>query len=68
MILMLLATAKSKNNIKIRLTNERLGHITYSHPEIIVSDYKKIINTIEKPVAIFVGNNGEYLACSKTEI
>lgn len=62
---MVLATAKSKNNITIRLTDERFGHITYSHKEIGITDYKLIALTIENPIAIFEGNSGELLATAK---
>lgn len=62
---MLLATAKSKNGVSIRLTDERLNHITYSHKEINVTDYNKIVTVIENPVAIFEGNSEELLATAK---
>lgn len=62
---MILATAKSKNGVLIRLTNERFGHITYSHKEISILDYKKIIDVVENPVVIFEGNFGELLASAK---
>lgn len=62
---MLLATAKSKNNILIRLTDERFKHIIYSHKEISLPDFKLIASTIENPVAIFEGNSDELLATSK---
>lgn len=46
----------SKNNVTIRLTEERWQHIISGHPEI--SDYLfQILNTIQIPDAIYEGND-----------
>lgn len=52
----------SKNNIPLRITQERLGHIYRGHPE-TKNQENEIINTIENPDIIFAGDYGELLAC-----
>ena len=53
--------ALSRNNIPVRLTNERWYHITTGHPE-MAAYYDDILETIEKPEFLYLGSNEEYLA------
>lgn len=55
--------AISKNNIPVRLTEERWHHISTGHPE-IADYYFEILETIESPSIIFEGNNGGLIAVS----
>ena len=55
--------ALSKNNVPIRLTDERWYHITTGHPE-MADYYYDILETIENPVIIFKGNFEEQIAIS----
>jgi hypothetical protein len=57
-------TAVSKNNILIRLTDERKNHIFINHPE-TNKCISWIIKTIEEPDFILFGDYGEYLAIKK---
>lgn len=45
----------SKNNIPIRITDERIIHIRNSHPE-MVGEENKFSETIENPVLILEGD------------
>ena len=56
-------TATSKNNVLIRLTDERWYHITTGHPEMADCFYE-ILETIENPVIIYKGNFDEQIAVS----
>lgn len=62
MSLMVLATAKSKNGVSIRLTNERWYHITLVHPEINHDNYSIILEVVKNPDFIFKGTQGELIA------
>ena len=53
--------AFSRNSVPVRLTNERWYHITIGHPE-MAPYYDEILETIEKPEFLYLGNNEEYLA------
>ena len=55
--------AISKNNIPIRLTEERWHHISTGHPE-IADYYFEILETIENPKIIYKGNLGGFIAIS----
>lgn len=55
--------AISKNNVPIRLTDERWYHITTGHPE-IADYYYEILDTIENPAIIFQGEHGGFIAVS----
>ncbi len=57
---------KSKNGIKIRLTEERWSHITEEHSE-MAGYYFEILETIENPEAIYEGKTGEYIAEREVE-
>ncbi len=62
---MVIATAVSKNNIIIRLTEERWLHIIYSHREIDPTDFSSILEVIENPEMILKGDRGELLATKR---
>ena len=53
--------AISKNNIPIRLTDERWMHISTGHPE-IADYYYDILETVENPEKIMDGGSGELIA------
>jgi len=55
--------AISKNNIPIRITDERWHHISTGHPE-IADYYFEILETIENPRVIFEGNFGSLIVVS----
>jgi hypothetical protein len=55
--------AISKNNVPIRLTDERWYHITTGHPE-IADYYYEILDTIENPEIIYQGDNDGLIAVS----
>jgi len=54
----------SKNNIQIRLTDERWKHIILMHPN-LSNKLKKVLNTVKNPEGILKGTNGELLAISQ---
>ena len=56
----------SKNNVPIRLTEERWFHITEEHSE-LAGCYFEVLETIEDPEAIYEGKSGEYLAVREIE-
>jgi hypothetical protein len=57
-------TVISKNNIPIRLTDERWLHIITGHPE--MSNYRnEILETITEPDIIYAGSKGDLIAVSK---
>lgn len=58
--------AKSVNGITIRLPDERWIHITDEHAEMAGYLYD-VLETIEKPLAVFEGNSGELLAACEIE-
>jgi hypothetical protein len=51
----------SKNNMLIRLPDERWLHLTESHSE-MVGYYSEVLETIEEPCAVYEGTAGEFLA------
>jgi hypothetical protein len=51
----------SKNNVPIRITQERWMHITKRHSE-MENQKEKISETISNPEFILVGDFGEFLA------
>lgn len=55
----------SKNNVPIRLTDERWNHIVTSHLEIDPKDFSTIMKVIENPDFILKGDGGELLAAKK---
>ncbi|NOY50622.1 MAG: hypothetical protein GXO88_08690 [Chlorobi bacterium] len=56
--------AISINKVPVRMTTERWYHITLGHPELSVY-YYDILETIEHPDFVFIGNSEEYLAVKK---
>jgi hypothetical protein len=54
-------SVNSKNNRLIRLTDERISHITKNHPE-MKSCISWILKTIENPDFIIAGDFGELIA------
>lgn len=55
---------KSVNGVSIRLTFERLFHITQNHPELAGKTFD-ILETVGQPEFIFEGAEGECLAVRK---
>ena len=62
---MLIGTVTSKNNIAIRLTEERWLHIIMSHKEIDASNFPLVLDTIENPDFILEGDLDELLAVKR---
>lgn len=60
-----IGTARSKNGVTIRLTDERWLHITSSHKEIAPGDFSATLTVIKQPDVIFQGDTGELLAVRK---
>ena len=58
--------AKSKNNVPIRLTEERWFHITEEHSE-LAGYYFEVLEAVENPEAIYQGKGGEYIAIREME-
>jgi hypothetical protein len=58
--------ALSKNNVPIRLPDERWIHITEEHSE-MAGYYYEVLETIEEPEKIYEGKMGEYIAVRKIE-
>ncbi|GAB4380630.1 MAG: hypothetical protein Kow0042_30840 [Calditrichia bacterium] len=56
----------SKNNVPIRLPEERWIHITDEHSE-MAGYYFEVLETIQNPEAIFEGQGGELLATREIE-
>ena len=54
----------SKNNVPIRLTDERWQHITTGHPE-MADYYYEILETVENQEIIYEGDYGGLIAISK---
>lgn len=61
-----MAVIKSKNNVPIRLTEERWFHITEEHSE-MAGYYFEVLETVEEPEAIYEGKTGELLAVREVE-
>jgi len=57
---------KSKNDVSIRLPEERWFHITEEHSE-MAGYYFEVLETVEQPEAIYAGKAGECLAVSEVE-
>lgn len=56
----------SKNNVPIRLPDERWFHITEEHSE-MAGYYFEVLETIEEPEVIYEGKTGELLAIKSIE-
>lgn len=59
-------TAKSVNGVTIRLPDERWVHITEEHAEMAGYLYD-VLETVQEPLAVFEGNEGEVLAAREIE-
>jgi len=57
----------SKNNVLIRLTDERWAHITEEHCE-LAGMRLEILETIENPERVLTGGAGELLAVRKISL
>jgi len=57
---------KSKNDVAIRLPEERWFHITEEHSE-MAGYYFEVLETVEEPEAIYQGKAGECLAVREVE-
>ncbi|MEM2133874.1 MAG: PBECR2 nuclease fold domain-containing protein [Candidatus Jordarchaeaceae archaeon] len=57
---------RSKNNVPIRLSEERWFHITEEHSE-MAGYYYEVLESLEEPDAIYEGRAGECLAVKKLE-
>lgn len=54
-------TVPSKNNVPIRLTQERWLHITEEHCE-MAGHYFQVLECIEEPEEIYEGRSDEFIA------
>jgi len=57
---------RSKNNVPIRLTEERWLHITEEHTE-MAGYYFEVLEAVEEPEAIYAGKTGERIAVREVE-
>lgn len=57
---------RSKNNVPIRLTEERWLHITEEHAE-MAGYYFEVLEAVEEPEAIYAGKTGERVAVREVE-
>lgn len=53
--------ARSKNDVPIRLTDERWVHITEEHSE-LAGYYFEVLEAVEDPEVIYEGRSGECIA------
>jgi hypothetical protein len=58
--------ARSKNDVRVRLTEERWLHITEEHSE-MAGYYFDVLETVEAPDAIYKGKAGECIAVRELE-
>jgi hypothetical protein len=56
--------AWSVNGVPVRLTDERWRHIVENHDE-IAGHYYEVLETIEEPEFVMVGNRGAFKSVSK---
>ena len=57
---------RSKNDVPIRLTQERWFHITEEHSE-MAGYYFEVLEAVEEPEAIYEGKAGECIAVREVE-
>jgi len=57
---------KSKNDVPIRLTEERWFHITEEHSE-MAGYYFEVLEAVEEPEAVYEGRAGECIAAREVE-
>ena len=58
--------ARSRNNVPVRLTEERWIHITEEHSE-MAGYYFEVLETVENPQEIYEGRAGELIAVREIE-
>lgn len=58
--------SRSKNNVSIRLSDERWKHISEGHIE-LVNSKADVLMVISNPQRIFEGSNSELLAIQESE-
>ena len=56
----------SKNNVPVRLTEERWLHITEEHSE-MAGHYFEVLKTLTEPEIIYEGKTDEYIAVKEIE-
>ena len=61
-----MSKVRSINGVTIRLPAERWVHITEEHAE-LAGYYYDVLETIQRPLAVFEGNSGEHLAASEID-
>ncbi len=57
---------RSKNDVCIRLSEERWFHITEEHSE-MAGYYFEVLETVQEPAAVYEGKAGECLAVREVE-
>ena len=57
---------RSKNNVPIRLSQERWFHIVEEHSE-MAGYYFEVLEAVEEPEAIYAGKAGEHIAVREVE-
>ena len=63
----MVGNAKSKNNIPVRLTDERWAHITEEHGE-MAGMREEVLKTVADPMRIYAGTAGELVAAREVEL
>jgi len=63
---MVVGSAYSVHHVPIRLTYERLYHITENHPELAGRTYQ-LLETISNPEFVVKGKRGEQIAARKID-
>lgn len=63
----MLESVTSKNDVSIRLTDERWAHITEEHGE-LAGMRSEILKTVGQPARILAGGAGELLAIREIEV
>jgi len=61
-----LEVVQSKNNVPIRLNNERWLHITEEHAE-MAGYYFDVLETVQTPDGVYKGKAGENIATKEIE-
>jgi len=56
-----LLVISSKNEVPIRLTEERWGHIAGRHPE-MAAEKERVLETVAEPDVVYQGDEGALLA------
>jgi hypothetical protein len=62
----LTSTITSKNNVPVRLTDERWGHITEEHGE-LAEMQQQVLEAVTAPDRVLAGGAGELLAVRSIE-